>query len=53
MKPFCIVIFVLVATFQGIAQERLPIIDMHMHALAADQQGPPSGWFPELLGLIF
>ena len=23
------------------AQERLPILDMHLHALAADQQGPP------------
>lgn len=41
MKPLCIVLFVLMATLQGIAQERLPIIDMHMHALAADQQGPP------------
>ncbi len=29
-------------TVQSInAQERLPIIDMHLHALAADQQGPP------------
>jgi uncharacterized protein len=23
------------------AQQRLPILDMHLHALAADQQGPP------------
>jgi hypothetical protein len=23
------------------AQERLPVIDMHLHALAADEQGPP------------
>ncbi len=23
------------------AQERLPIIDMHLHAHAADEQGPP------------
>lgn len=23
------------------AQERLPIIDMHLHALAADENGPP------------
>lgn len=23
------------------AQDRLPILDMHLHALAADQQGPP------------
>ncbi|MCH2449139.1 MAG: amidohydrolase family protein [Gracilimonas sp.] len=41
MKPFCFLIFVLLATLQGLAQERPPIIDMHMHALAADQQGPP------------
>ncbi len=42
MKSFCMVIFVLMTTtFQGLAQERMPIIDMHMHALAADQQGPP------------
>lgn len=41
MKPFCTVIISLMVTFQGLAQERLPIIDMHMHALAADQQGPP------------
>jgi hypothetical protein len=26
---------------QAQAQERLPIIDMHLHALAADEQGPP------------
>lgn len=41
MKLFCIVISVLLTTLQGFAQDRQPIIDMHMHALAADQQGPP------------
>lgn len=41
MKLFCIVISVLLTTLQGFAQDRLPIIDVHMHALAADQQGPP------------
>lgn len=25
----------------GYAQEQLPVIDMHMHALAADSEGPP------------
>jgi uncharacterized protein len=25
----------------SLAQERLPVIDMHLHALAADSQGPP------------
>jgi hypothetical protein len=29
------------ATSQVFAQERLPIIDMHLHALAAGAQGPP------------
>lgn len=29
------------ATTSTYAQERLPIIDMHLHALAADAQGPP------------
>jgi len=27
--------------FPAYAQERLPIIDVHLHALAADDQGPP------------
>ena len=26
---------------QSNAQDRLPIIDMHLHAMAADAQGPP------------
>ena len=29
------------ATLQLSAQTRLPIIDMHLHALAANAQGPP------------
>jgi predicted TIM-barrel fold metal-dependent hydrolase len=32
---------VLLATSQALAQEQLPILDMHLHALAADDQGPP------------
>lgn len=31
----------LLATFPLLAQDRPPIIDMHLHALAADAQGPP------------
>jgi len=37
LSPF--VLFLVVAPAQ--AQPRPPIIDMHLHALAADQQGPP------------
>jgi uncharacterized protein len=31
----------LLAAVPAVAKERPPIIDMHMHALAADEQGPP------------
>ena len=41
MKSFCIVFTILMTTSQGFSQERMPIIDMHMHALAANHQGPP------------
>jgi uncharacterized protein len=35
----CLLLFM---TLQSLhAQERLPIIDMHLHAMAADAQGPP------------
>lgn len=34
-----LVVFLL--AFQAHAQGRLPIIDMHLHAVAADDQGPP------------
>lgn len=33
--------FVVALAIPATAQERLPIIDMHVHALAADGQGPP------------
>ena len=35
----CLVLALLPAS--AVAQERLPILDMHLHALAADHQGPP------------
>jgi len=35
----CILVVLLVAPIY--AQEQLPIIDVHVHALAADGQGPP------------
>jgi hypothetical protein len=41
MKSIYVLIIVLITPFQGLAQDRLPIIDVHMHALTADQQGPP------------
>ncbi|MDX1407687.1 MAG: amidohydrolase family protein [Saprospiraceae bacterium] len=34
-------LLILLAPFALHAQDRLPIIDMHLHALAADEQGPP------------
>ena len=34
------VLFILIAA-AGHAQDRLPIIDVHVHALGADAQGPP------------
>lgn len=35
----CLLLFMTVPSLY--AQERLPIIDMHLHAMAADAQGPP------------
>jgi len=35
----CLLLFMTVQSL--FAQERLPIIDMHLHAMAADAQGPP------------
>ena len=35
----CILLVLFVASSH--AQEHLPVIDMHLHALAADDQGPP------------
>ena len=41
MKPaiLCFGLYLLPAS--AVAQQRLPILDVHLHALAADQQGPP------------
>ena len=41
MRPHVLVIGFFLASFPLSAQERLPIIDMHLHAYAADAQGPP------------
>lgn len=35
----CLLLFMAVQSLH--AQERLPIIDMHLHAMSADAQGPP------------
>ncbi|HEX6250002.1 MAG TPA: amidohydrolase family protein [Gemmatimonadaceae bacterium] len=36
-----VLLMTMTAAVPATAQQRLPIIDMHLHALAADQQGPP------------
>ena len=36
---FCLLFALFAAS--AVAQDRLPVIDVHLHALAADQQGPP------------
>lgn len=41
MRAISTCLLAVLATSQAFAQERLPIIDMHLHALAADAQGPP------------
>jgi hypothetical protein len=42
IKPLLVVALVLpLVPVPGQAQQPLPIIDMHMHALSADEQGPP------------
>jgi len=38
---FVILLSILALISPGIAQERLPVIDVHMHAFTADAQGPP------------
>jgi uncharacterized protein len=40
MKARTVVVALLV-TAPAVAQERLPVIDMHLHALTADANGPP------------
>jgi len=57
LKPSVVVLMLLAVSLQGPEQRPLPIIDMHLHALTADAQGPPpvamctpipafSGWDP-------
>lgn len=41
MKTTIPCLFMVFAVSPVFAQERLPVIDVHMHALAADFQGPP------------
>ncbi len=41
MRIIAVCLSLSLAASQLFAQERLPIIDMHLHALAADAQGPP------------
>lgn len=41
MKATAACLFMLMSTSQVLAQERWPIIDMHLHAHAADHQGTP------------
>ena len=41
MKIFAACLLLFMTVQSSYAQERLPIIDMHMHAMPADAQGPP------------
>ncbi|MGH7500191.1 MAG: amidohydrolase family protein [Longimicrobiales bacterium] len=41
MITIIVFVFLVVFTPAAVAQQRLPIIDMHLHASAANQQGPP------------
>lgn len=41
IKPHVIVLMLLAAPLHAQEQQPLPIIDMHLHAMAADAQGPP------------
>lgn len=41
MKTLVASLLMVLSASQVLAQERLPIIDMHLHAVAADSQGPP------------
>lgn len=40
-RSLTLIFLMLLSTLQASAQDRLPIIDMHLHALTADAQGPP------------
>jgi predicted TIM-barrel fold metal-dependent hydrolase len=41
MRTTTALVFLILGSTVTFAQDRLPIIDMHLHALAADSQGPP------------
>lgn len=41
MRCVTILMWTLLGPLPLVAQDRLPVIDMHLHALAADAQGPP------------
>lgn len=41
MTPFNLMVLMLLVAVPAVAQERLPVIDMHLHAMAADANGPP------------
>ena len=41
MRIITQVLFIVLLVAGVSAQDRLPVIDMHVHALAADAQGPP------------
>jgi hypothetical protein len=41
MRPHALALVVCIVPLEAAAQERPPIIDMHLHALPADDQGPP------------
>jgi uncharacterized protein len=41
MKTVATSLLMLLSASQLFAQDRLPVIDMHLHAVAADSQGPP------------
>jgi uncharacterized protein len=41
MKTIVTSLLMFLSASQLLAQDRLPIIDMHLHAVAADSQGPP------------
>jgi len=41
MKPLVLVLALLLVALDAHAQQRLPIIDMHLHAYTADGNGPP------------
>lgn len=41
MRHLCSLLLVILFASASVAQDRQPILDVHLHASAADQQGPP------------